>query len=219
MRAAKPTRAELLARRESTLVAGGPTKADLWVSRLRDGTRVVVKEFADKPWPLRLWCRVQISREIRILERLTGLPHVPRLIGRLGRDGFVMSHFAGTPLNEVEDRPGRQQVIARLSDAIERIHASDVVHLDLRARDNVACEESGDVLIFDWAAALHLPPGSWRHRLLFALLCVIDRSALLKWKLKLAPESVSATERAFQRRFLVWRRLWPLNRKGLGQIR
>jgi hypothetical protein len=46
-------------------VRGRWSKADLWTATLEDGRRVVVKDFAGKPWPGWLLGRFQLRREKR----------------------------------------------------------------------------------------------------------------------------------------------------------
>ncbi len=49
---------------------------------------------------------------------------------------------------------------------------------------------------------------------LFSLGRRVDRAAILKWRLLLAPDSVSSRERRRMALFQKWRRLWFLNPKG-----
>jgi serine/threonine protein kinase len=210
-------RARLAGRRSATLVRGGPLKADLWTTKLDDGRPAVVKEFRRTPAPLRWWGRLQISREIRFLERLRDLPHVPKLLGRLGPDGFAMSYVQGRCLFASRESPAAAVVLTRLERAVGAIHARGVLHLDLRGRDNAMSSDCGEIVLLDWASAVYLRPGGLPHRLLFPLLRPIDESALIKAKQAIAPERVSDAERRFLQRFLFWRRLWPFNRKGLGR--
>ncbi len=211
-------RAALEARRDAWLVRGRWSKADLWTSRLEDGTPVVVKDFAGKPLLARPWARVQVAREARFLLLLEKTGVVPRLLGRVGKDALVLEHLGGTPLHRHrKGDPGRAEYLPRIAEALARVHALGVVHLDLRGRENVHVAEGDRVVILDWAGALAFRPGSFAHRVVFPWLRRVDETALVKWKVILAPETVTEEDRRFLARYARWRRLWPFNRKGLGR--
>ncbi len=208
------TRRMLEARRVDRLVTGGWTKADVWRARDEDGRLVVVKDFAAKRWLIRLWGRIQISREVAALRALAGLDSVPRLLARLDRYALVLEYIDGDELHRLGARPEVPGWLERLGEAVERAHARGVIHNDLRGRENVLIERgSGRLVVIDWAGAVRLPPGTLRHRLLFPLLSLVDRGACLKWRRMMRPESLTAGDRAFLARFEAVRRLWPFNRK------
>ena len=210
-------RRDLESRRDGWLVRGRWSKADLWTSSLPDGTPVVVKDFAGKPWISRPWALLQVAREARFLLLLAGTGVAPRLLGRIGRDALVLEHLGGTPLHRHRKRdPRRAAYLPRIAAALEKVHALGIVHLDLRGRENIHVAEGDRVVLLDWAGALHFPPGSLGHRLFFPWLRRIDEAALVKWKVMLAPETITDEDRRFLSRYARWRRLWPFNRKGLG---
>ncbi len=214
-----PARSEVEARRTGYLVRGGPTKADVWTSSLDSGARVVVKDFSRKTWLVRQWGRVQISREARFLELLDGAGIAPRFAGRLGRYALAMEYVDGTPLY-AHPGPGARPHLARLRVLLDDLQARGIVHNDLRGRENILLLAGGEGLVLlDWASAVRLPPGTLRHRALFGALKRVDDSAFLKWKDMLDPSTLTADERAAIQRFRRWRRLWPLNRKGVGWTR
>ncbi len=213
-----PSRAVLAARRGIDIVRGGRTKADLWTSALDDGTRVVVKDFRAKSAPWRLWGRLQVRREVFFLQLLAGMPEVPRVHGRLDAHALVMEFLEGSdPLYDRPPSPRWQPYLLELRRILDEIQRRGVAHLDLRGRENVVLLDGGQrMVVLDWAGALHFPAGSLRRRGLFGAVKAIDDSAYLKWKDMLYPESLTAGERDFLRRFRRWRRLWPFNRKGVG---
>lgn len=198
------------------VVRGGPTKADLWTAALPDGRVVVVKDFAAKAWPIRVWGRLQVAREVRFLALLQDLPEVPRLVGRVGKEAFAMERIEGEPL--YLRPPGAQwrPQLAALRRALDAVHARGVVHNDLRGRENVHLRLDGSIVILDWAGAARLVPGGIAHRALFPSWKMIDDAAFVKWKQMLDPDSLTDGDRDLVRRFRAWRRLWPFNRKGVG---
>jgi hypothetical protein len=210
------SRPELEARREGWLVRGRWSKADLWTATLGDGRRVVVKDFANKPWLGRLLGRFQLRREQRALGALSGLSGVPALVGRLDDDAFAMERVEGTRLPKCSAE-ARRRALFEFERILAAAHAAGVVHNDLRGRENVLASPDGSrVAIIDWGGATFFPSGSWRHRLFFPLARRVDEGGLLKWKEQFAPERLTEAERDFLRRFRRWRRLWPFNRKGAG---
>ncbi len=218
-RASIVRREDLAARRGADIVRGSRTKADLWIAALADGTPVVVKDFAAKGAFVRLWGRLQIAREVRFLRLLADLREVPRLVARLDAHALVLEKLAGTPLFHFPVGPVCRPYLLELRRVLDLVQARGIVHLDLRGRENVMIAAADRVVVLDWAGALRLPPGTLRHRVLFGPLKAIDDSAYLKWKDMQDPESLSANEREFLRRFRRWRRLWPFNRKGVGWTR
>lgn len=190
------------------------SKADLWTATLGDGRRVVVKDFAGKPWLGRRLGRLQLRREQRALAALAGLSGVPALVGRLDDDAFAMERVEGSRLPRCSPE-ARRRALAEFARILAAAHAAGVVHNDLRGRENVLASADGSrVAIIDWGGATFFPAGSWRRRLLLPLARRVDEGGLLKWKEQFAPDLLTAHERAFLRRFRRWRRLWPFNRKG-----
>ena len=192
------------------------SKADLWSATLDDGRRVVVKDFAGKPWLGRVLGRFQLRREQRALAVLSGLPGVPALVGRLDDDAFAMERVEGTRLPQC-GADARRRALSEFERILAAAHAAGVVHNDLRGRENVLAAPDGSrVAIIDWGGATFFPAGSWRRRLLFPLARRVDEGGLLKWKEQFAPDLLTEYDRAFLRRFRRWRRLWPFNRKRAG---
>jgi predicted Ser/Thr protein kinase len=215
-----PDRPLLTQERTGYIVRGGGTKADVWTARLPGGRIAVVKDFRDKSWPVRLWGRLQISREVRFLRLLQGLDEVPRLLGQVDGLAFAMEKIEGEPLYRGrKPGPAWRPQLAALRRALDAFQARGVVHNDLRGRENIHLRPDGSIVILDWAGAACLRPGGVAHRLLFDAWKKIDDAAFIKWKQMLDPDSVTDEDRAFLRRFQEWRRLWPFNRKGVGGAR
>lgn len=209
-------RADLESRRDGWLVRGRWSKADLWTTVLADGTPIVVKDYGGKPWLGRVLGRIQLRREQRALQRLSGIRGVPHWLGPLDREGFAMERAPGRRIQECS-KGAQRRALVELGDILSQVHARGVLHNDLRGRENVlATEDGSSVTVIDWGGATFFPPGSWRRRLFFRLARRVDEGGLLKWKERLAPETLTAQDVEFLRRFQRWRRLWPFNRKGTG---
>ncbi len=219
MRGATLSRADLESRRRGFLLQGGWTKADLWRSSLASGEPAVVKDFRDKRWFVRLWGRIQIAREAKILALLAASDVAPRLLGRVDSLALAMELLEGEPLYLRVPGTQHRPHLEALRAAVARFQSLGVVHNDLRGRENVILRPDGRVVVLDWAGAVHLPPGTLHGRLLFPIWKRVDDSAFLKWVDMLDPASLTGEDREFLRRFRRWRFLWPFNRKGVGWTR
>ena len=195
------------------LKAGGRSKADVLVVDVGDGP-VVVKDFAAKPWWVRLLGRLQIGRECRAYRSLAGMDGVPAFVGRVDAHALAVERVEGEMLAFAESRfrEGERHV-ERLRALVERMHAAGVYHQDLRGRENVLLRSGGEPVLLDLAGAVCLRPGGWAQRVLGPVLAMSDVSALLKWKALLTPGRLTPEEEAFLRRFRFWRSLWIFNRK------
>lgn len=208
-----PRREEIARSTVGVLKQGSREKADLRLVSV-DGTVVVVKDFASKPWWARLLGRVQIAREAAAYRWLEGEPGIARLVGRVDPLALAIEKVEGEQLAFAESRfTDGARHLAKLRDLIDRLHARGLVHNDLRGRENVLLRPDGEIVIVDLAGALKLRPGGLAHRLFFRALVLADETAFLKWKDLLAPGPYTPEEEryiALHRRF---RTFWPFNRK------
>lgn len=214
-----PRREEIERATVGIVKKGTVSKADLLLVDVGDG-RVLVKDFAAKPGWSRLSGRIQTFREAAAYRWLEGVEGIPRFLGRIDAHALAIEWIDGEQLgvapNRFENVGG---ILERLRELVARIHARGVTHNDLRSRENVLLRGDGALFLVDFAGALRLRPGGWAHRLLFRAFSSPDRSALLKWKEILAPESITDAEREALRRFARRRALWPVNRKNPGRRR
>jgi hypothetical protein len=212
---AVPTRDDLS--RAKTLQRGEKNKADLLELDLGEGP-VVVKDFAAKAWWVRLLGRLQVWREHRAYRRVGGLPGIPVLVGRIDAHALAIEKIEGRQLGKARDRQEEGTAkLSRLRAILDRIHETGLVHLDLRARENVLVTAEGEIYVVDFASALWLKPESLAHRLLFPWLRRVDESALLKWKILLEAGELTEKERSDLQRHHFWRALWIFNPRGRGR--
>jgi hypothetical protein len=195
------------------LKAGGPTKADLRLIDLGQGP-LVVKDFAGKARWVRWLGRLQIYRECRAYRWVGPIPGLARLVGRIDRHALALEFIDGEELARSPRRfeKGRQY-LARLREIVAQMHARGLAHLDLRGRENVMLDHRDELHVLDLAAAVRFRPGSLGHRLFFGWFRLADEAALLKFKRLLGAGEYTDEERAFLRRFRVYRSLWIFNRK------
>lgn len=213
-----PSRYELTQSTVEVLKRGGRSKADLLVVDLGQG-QLVVKDFGGKGWWARLLGRMLISRECRAYRWLGPLPGIPRLVGRVDAHALATERIDAVQLNRSHHVGGAgSELLERLREVVDRLHAAGLAHLDLRGRENVIIDAEGRVFVLDLAGAVWLRPRSLAHRLFFGWLKLADDSALLKWKRLLGTAPYTDQEQAFLRRWGFWRSLWPFNRKrGPGE--
>jgi hypothetical protein len=176
--------------RVTVLQAGGWRRPDV-VLVPTGGSPVVVKDFTPMAGPIRLtFGRWLAARELRAYRSLAGLRHVPRLLGRLDADAFVLEHRPGQRLSRQLAGSIPRDFMSRLEGAVRAMHARGVVHLDLRHRSNVLVDAGGEPVLIDFASALCLRARGRLGRGLLAWLARVDEGALAKWRVRLQPRDV-----------------------------
>ena len=186
-------------------------KPAVWRVETPEGP-VVVKDARGHGVLHRLVARWLIGRERRVLERITSIESVPRLLGQFDRDALVLSLVPGRTLDGNLFRARPRELVAQLSALINSLHALGVFHLDLHQRKNLLVDETGRLRVVDFGAAVALGPAA--RLLLGRLLTHSDRHAPYKYLARFAPEELTLAEA----RAVVWqrrlRRLWPFVRPG-----
>jgi serine/threonine protein kinase len=186
-------------------------KPAVWRVETPEGP-IVVKDARGHGVVHRLVARWLIGRERRVLERITSIDCVPRLLGQLDRDALVLSLVPGRTLDGNLFRARPRELVAQLSELINSLHALGVFHLDLHQRKNLLVDETGRLRVVDFGAAVALGPAA--RLLLGGVLTHSDRHAPYKYLARFAPEELTLAEA----RAVVWqrrlRRLWPFVRPG-----
>jgi len=198
---------ELQGDRVRHLQKGRWGKADILLLETEQG-KAVVKDFNGKILPVRWYGRWQIRREASIYRRLAGVSGVPRYFGRIGKNAMAIEFIDGERISHWKRRDLPPALFVRLWELIERIHSRGIVHIDLRKRDNILVNASGEVFIIDFNASFRFSQGSLAGRWLFPALCKIDHFGFLKWKSVLAPGQLSEEERNDFQRMTFLRRFW-----------
>jgi hypothetical protein len=208
-----PTRAQLSSANVEVMSPGAWNKADLLVADFGDGP-MAVKDFANKNRLVRLLGRLQISRECRAYRRLGSMPGIPGFFGRIDAHAMAIQKIDGRQLGHIRNRRGDGVAqLGQLRAIMDRIHAAGVVHLDMRARDNVVIDPEGQLFVLDFASAVRFRLGGLAHKTIFPILKRIDESAFLKWKRLLDAGPYTDEEEALVNRHEFWRLFWVFNRK------
>ena len=208
-----PTREDLSAPGAALLKDGGRNKADLLIVDVGEG-RLIVKDFARRPWLYRQLGKLQIGRECRAYRWLGPMQGLPRFAGRIDAYALAIEKIDGKQLGRAPERLERgEQLYRELGRLVERLHTRGLVHWDMRGKENVLLCADGSLVILDLASAGWLRPGGLAHRLFFSKMKSVDKSALLKWKRVLQAGPYTPEEQAAVDRHRRWRSLWPFNRK------
>ena len=151
--------------------------------------------------------RFLARREMGVLQRLGGVPGVPRFLGQVGRDRFYRSYVEGCQLDEVETAESRY--FEELFSLLDLVHAAGVVHNDLAKEANILVTSTRRPALVDFQLALAFPPGMGAlRRRFFDLLCREDRRHLLKQKALHRPDLLTPEEWRALRRKSLPARLW-----------
>jgi hypothetical protein len=183
----RPSRSELDAAPKEYLTRGAPFKADVMVVDIGDG-QMVVKDFAPRAWWRRLIGRVEVWHECRAYAYLGAMPFFPAFLGCIDCDALAIEKVEGAALARAPDRDqNRDDYLAQLRSAMERLGDLGFLHLDARSNKNVLLRPDGQVIFIDLAGSFWIPPGSLGHRLLRRFTEIYYEANLIKWETLLAP--------------------------------
>ena len=160
---------------------GGLANPDVLLLTSEGGRRCVVKDYAERAWPVRaLLAPWLVRRELGLLERLGGVPGVPRPLGRVDRLAFAMQYVPGVPLQR-RSYTGRldEDFFDRLQVILDELAARGLFHTDLRSPTNVIATPEGRPALVDLGSVV-------RVRLPRALRVRLERRAVAKLRRRFA---------------------------------
>ena len=174
---------------ERVLRKGRRANADVLLVMTPKGP-LVVKDYARRSAFVRMTLgRLLAAREqavYREIVRRIGRPAwLPRFEGEIDELAFTLAYRPGRPLSRSMAGELGSAFVDELEAAVRSLHDAGIVHLDLSHRSNVLVDDDGHPIVIDFASALRVRPGGWRHALLVGTLGRIDRRALKKWRSKL----------------------------------
>jgi serine/threonine protein kinase len=202
--------------RGATLRHGAVYKARIHELQ-RDGKTLIAKDLG----PMHPFFRVLFGRRVlrhegNLLEHLAKSGVVPRLVERLGHDVIVLERIDAGHLrkkNKLEPPSRIDAVLQRLAQAVDTMHRHGVAHLDLRNRRNILVTADDRVVLLDFESGRRIDRGIF-GRMLRPLLIEVDRQAVLEWRHRLAPASLSAAELESRRRYRSWKKFWFVKKLG-----
>jgi predicted Ser/Thr protein kinase len=191
-----------------TITVGGATyrhettiKHDFWAVTgfylSPTGERVVLKcgrvaEFCgfSLAWAGRYLC----WREMHFYERLADLPNIPKVLGRVGKTGFVHEYVKGRPLSDRNPVP--ETYFDKLFQLIDELHRRGIAYVDTNKPQNILVGDDGEPHLIDFQISwdsewwINKPLSRWIGR----KLAREDRYHLLKHKRKIAPREMTEAE-------------------------
>ncbi|MCS7032978.1 MAG: hypothetical protein NZ561_03170 [Phycisphaerae bacterium] len=176
-------------------------KHDFWAAtafyQALDGTRVVAKINRSEPflglpmdWIGRWLCR----REIRFYRAMADLEHVPALLGRIGRTGFIHAFVEGEPLSASSRIP--DSFFPELQKLFAEIHRRGIAYVDANKPQNILLGRDGRPYLIDFQISYDLHElGDWfLNRAILRRMQREDDYHVLKHKRKLRPDQMTNEE-------------------------
>jgi len=164
-----------------------------------NGQRVVLKvgrtqEYAGLPllWLGQWLCK----RETRFYQACQDLPNVPKLLGRVGKTGFVHAYVPGRPLSKEYTIP--DALFDELFALLDTLHQRNIAYVDTNKPQNILQGEDGHPHLIDFQISfdLHDFGDNFVTRAILRRLAKEDRYHILKHKRKLRPDLLSDTEKS-----------------------
>ena len=192
------------------LSTGRPLNPDLFRLEFADGRAPVAwKTFRHKPaFVGGAVGHLVTRREFKALRRLRGIEGVCPLAKDDCRDGLFLEWVPGKPLSEFAAGELPPATYAALEQAVRRMHAARVVHLDLGHRGNILVTPDHKPILLDFQAAMDV---RFLPRPLARAFETVDELAILKWKQKQFPRLMTPEEEARVARRRKMTRLWPFH--------
>ncbi len=201
----------------SLLNQGRFANATVWLCRMH-GADWVVKDFRHKS-PLVRWTvgRFLLGREMKALQKLSGIPGVPQEAQRVDADAIAFRFVPGQTINAVPTENLRPDFFPQLEQLVGAIHERGIAHLDMRYRRNILVRDDGGPGIIDFQSSIGLGrlPG-WLRRHFQR----VDISGVYKHWLKRSPATLDDERRSVIASHNRWRKFWIFKGYiGLGRKR
>lgn len=187
---------ELRAHAVKTYRIGEGSRPEVSLIQVGD-TQAVLKDFSRSAlWFGQIFGPLLAWREARALQRLSGVPGVPRLIRQVNARALLIEHVAGISTKAIPYGSVQPELFDRLGRLVREVHEHGVAHCDLRTRGNIIIGYDGQPYLVDFAA--HIGSGRrWNllWRWMFAQFCKADLVSVVRLKERQAPNLLTAEER------------------------
>ncbi len=191
------------------VVRRGGWKAGLWIAH--DGERSLLVKDLRHSNPIYKWMigKWSLMHEAAMYGYVRDCPFVPGFAGWIDRDAFATVRISATNLGGFRKPQLTPEFYDRLQECVDAMHAVGVVHWDLRSRRNILVTADGQPMLVDFANALYIGRSWLSRRILVPLAAMIDNSAVLKFRSRDFPETLSQSQRARMRMHKLARVFWP----------
>jgi len=173
------------------------TRPVMWVVE-ENSVRAVVKDFSQgKLFYRTIIGRFLVWRESKAYRKLRGLRGVPSLYRVIDGLALVMEEIPGKRLKKHKrDIALSEAFFDALEETVRSFHRRGMAHCDLKNASNVLVGNDGLPYIVDWAASICDKEFRWFPlNLIFRRFLLDDEMAIIKLKLRYAPEILSPDER------------------------
>jgi hypothetical protein len=134
-------------------------------------------------------------REMHFYQRLADLPNVPKVLGVVGKTGFVHEYVKGRPLADGSSVP--EGYFEKLFAVIDELHRRGIAYVDTNKPQNILVGDDGEPYLIDFQ--ISWDSEWWFNKLLsrwvLKRLAADDRYHILKHKRKLRPTELSDKEK------------------------
>ncbi|MBI3802855.1 MAG: hypothetical protein HY282_03745 [Nitrospirae bacterium] len=138
---------------KETLRQGYPWKPDVFLL-MKDGKRLIVKDYAAKPFFFRMFVGALSNRRERLIyQKLGGLKGIPPYIGAIDRYAIAVGYIPGRNASELQPGELTPRFFEKLRALIDSVHDRGIVLCDLRNIKNVVLGDDGEPYLIDFATA------------------------------------------------------------------
>jgi len=189
---------DLREKRRGMLRPASSTRPAIW--RVEEkGMRAVVKDFSANRFFFRNTAgRFLIWREAKAYSRLKGVKGVPTLYRVINGIALVVEEIPGRSLENLEQEMTLPEgFFDDLRELVNRFHKEGLAHCDLKRAANTLLGEDGHPYVVDWAASIRAAEFQFPLlRRIYRRFLLDDQMAVIKFKLRHAPETVTHEEMA-----------------------
>jgi hypothetical protein len=126
------------------------------------GALAVLKVQRTHHWwgfPMHWLGRIVANREIRIYQKLQGVPGIPAFLGRVGTTGFLHAFIPGVDLHA--DLPLTPAFFEQLGGLFQALHERRIAYVDANKRENILYGCDGRPWLIDFQISFH---SRWQSR-------------------------------------------------------
>lgn len=163
-----------------------------------DQERVVVKFGRDNDFlgiPLRWLGRFLRDRELRMYATLRDLPNLPRVLGTVGKSGFILQFLHGRPLRKDSQVP--DGFFDKLRTLVQKVHERGIAYVDMNKKANIIIGNDNEPYLVDFQISwdLHEMGDNFINRRILKRLQQEDLYHVNKHHARLRPDELTPEQR------------------------